>query len=285
MKISRVDTTIPKEDVPLEAAVLREILGADRRLPLVTITRELAGGLDVTPGRIRGAIRKLIEKGRLAYFQELGSTLIGPTLCGTVQLTEGVQIKPPNVKTKPPRKGIQITLQPGAAFGDGRHPTTRIALRLLEQRFAESQWVNGHDTEPRNGLDIGTGSGILAIALARYVLVRILAIDLDPCARAEARTNIQLNNMTSRITVADTPIDRVKDRFSFILANLRYPTLKTMVASIYDRSLPEGLVICSGLLTDETVPLIDIYETSGFKVVDTVSEGRWAGAAFRRKVF
>lgn len=272
---------IPKDETSLETAVHQVILESDRRMPLVMMTRELAHRLGVTPGRIRRIIRKLIEKGRLAYFQELGSTWVGPAFYGVVQLTSYVQIKPPYVKAKPPGEGIQITLLPGAAFGDGRHPTTRIALRLLEKNIAVSRWENGYDAKLGGGLDIGTGSGILAIALARYVPVPILAVDLDPCARVEAGTNVRLNNMASQITVADTPVDKIKDRFSFILANLRYPTLKSMAVSIYDRSLPKGVMICSGLLADETTSLIDTYESTGFRVIDTISEGRWAGAAFR----
>lgn len=272
-----------KNRFDLEAQIYRAVMEARRRRPLIELERELASRFSVTPKMTRRILRGLVSAGRLAYVHEHGATLLGPAFSGPVRLTDRFVVVPPNV-TPPAADGDHtIVLDPGAAFGDGSHATTRIALRLLE-RFPAVVEMAPPFPKTGIGLDIGTGSGILAIALAKQVptLRSVLALDIDACARSQARANLRLNQLAHRISVSDRSLDAVEDPVAVALANLRFPTLKAMAGSLAESLLPGGWALCSGLLEVERDTLIRRFATSGLTPVAVETEGRWAGAAFRR---
>ncbi|MGD9016015.1 MAG: 50S ribosomal protein L11 methyltransferase, partial [Desulfobacterales bacterium] len=132
------------------------------------------------------------------------------------------------------------------------------------------------------GIDIGTGSGVLAIALAAWEAIPVTAIDTDPCAVAEATANVRLNNLNHLIAVSNTPLETVTGPFSVLLANLRYPTLHRMLPRLSSMTAPDGCCIFSGVLVEEIDSLIVDGKNSGLYALSVIKEGRWAGAAFCR---
>lgn len=184
----------PGKEKALADAVYRLITRDDRRRPLIEVERELAGKLGTTISAIRGCIRGEVASGRLAYCQELGATLVGKAYCFPIHLTNRILLVPPNIRKPSNPNAIQIILQSGAAFGDGRHPSTRTALFLLD-RLASQPKPNEAIGNSGFSADIGTGSGILAIAAALLFPVSVMAIDNDPCARSEAKSNVALNGL------------------------------------------------------------------------------------------
>ncbi len=118
-----------------------------------------------------------------------------------VKLTDRLVIRPPWEEYAAQAGETVITIYPGMAFGTGRHSSTLLCLQALEQ-----VWDQGlpHSANPWQVLDVGTGTGILALAAARLG-AEVVAIDLDPEAVAAALENVRLNNLIDRVMVEDTP--------------------------------------------------------------------------------
>jgi ribosomal protein L11 methyltransferase len=189
-------------------------------------------------------------------------------------------IKPPDTKYRPESDEVVINIQPGVSFGSGEHPTTRLALRSLEHVLFDSEFYRGQKDLP--ALDIGTGSGVLAIAAAKLGVKRVVGVDVDSCARVEAQQNVQLNNLERRLEIHAQQVETIDQKFGLITANLRYPTLKRLSPCIAQLSEIGGACIVSGLKTDEESDLVRVYSQSRLKCVWKAYEKDWVGLVFER---
>ena len=115
-------------------------------------------------------------------------------------------------------------------------------------------------------LDIGTGSGVLLIAALKLGIGRGVGVDTDPGARFEARQNVRLNRLVTRIRISDTPADEIKQtgRYFIVIANLRSPTLVRLAASICELTQPSGRLVLSGLRAEEMADLRNAYRSHRF---------------------
>ncbi len=171
-----------------------------------------------------------------------------------------------------------ITIYPGMAFGTGRHPSTLLCLRALEEVWerplppADRLW---------QVLDVGTGTGILALAAARLG-AGVLAIDIDPEAVAAALENVRLNNLLDRILVEETPLAHLRQKFALILANITTPDLLHLVEALTGRLLSEGVLIISGFLEEDAPVLETRYLAQGLQKVGYLTEEDWGALIFRR---
>ena len=130
-------------------------------------------------------------------------------------------------------------------------------------------------------MDIGTGSGILAIAAAGLGAARVLALDIDACARSEARHNIRLNPKAARVVeVADHPLESIEEHFDLVMANLRLPTLVGLVEWLHCHLNPLGCVVVSGCREEEWGSLVDVYRENGWHPLWRDAKGGWAGGVF-----
>jgi ribosomal protein L11 methyltransferase len=138
------------------------------------------------------------------------------------------------------------------------------------------------DVHVDNGcaLDIGTGSGILAIAAVLIGIKRAVGIDIDSCARAEAKKNIQLNSLEHRIRILDTRVEDIKEAHALITANLRFPTLKQLCPHMAGIMQKNGAVVVSGIKSEEVEDLLDIYGQNGLQCTWRAEEKEWAGLVF-----
>jgi ribosomal protein L11 methyltransferase len=147
----------------------------------------------------------------------------------------------PDAFRQPPR--WHLSIDPGMAFGTGGHPTTQLCLEALLTIFSQPS-----ASAPTQVLDLGCGSGILAIAAAKLGARHVLAVDIDPMALQTTRHNADINGVGSQLTVADarTPIP---NSFDLVLANILAQPLKLLAPMILGAVASHGGLVLSGLLT------------------------------------
>lgn len=157
-----------------------------------------------------------------------------------------------------------IRLTPGMAFGTGTHATTKSCLILLEKRIG--------DEERGRLLDIGTGSGILAIAGAKLGAIGVTAVEVDPVALAVARENARINGVASKIVFRETLPSR--SRYRWVVANVTAPVLIAFSEAVTDRVGPGGTLILSGILASEWRGVFLRYRER-FTLVRRIQRGEW----------
>ncbi|HKF29545.1 MAG TPA: 50S ribosomal protein L11 methyltransferase [Candidatus Binataceae bacterium] len=160
---------------------------------------------------------------------------------------------------------ITITIAPGFGFGTGRHPSTAGALRAIEKLFARRSYGNA--------LDVGTGSGVLAFAMAS-LNARVTAIDIDQQALENARQNAKLNATAAGIRFSAKPPAGVAGRFDLITANILSTVLIGMASLLTRRLKPKGRLILSGILTSEVRQVLSAYR--GLRTVAITRSRGWA---------
>lgn len=179
---------------------------------------------------------------------------------------------PPWDSVAPPGRRA-IVIDPGMAFGTGQHASTRGCLKLLD-------WAVGTHTV-RRALDLGTGSGVLAIALAKLDVATVWAVDTDPQALAVARLNAARNGVQERIEFGAS-LDEFPGSADLIVANLFAVMLTGLAERLCALTNPCGIVICSGLLADEEQGVRNAYEGAGLATRSHEEEDGWVTLAFQR---
>jgi ribosomal protein L11 methyltransferase len=195
-----------------------------------------------------------------------------------LKVTDRLVIRPPWEEYAAQPGETVITIYPGMAFGTGRHASTLLCLRALEQVWEARPPGAG---SPWQVLDVGTGTGILALTAARYG-AEVLAIDLDPEAVAAALENVRLNNLIDRVWVEETPLNSLRQQFGLILANITAPDLLQLADSLTARLLSDGVLIISGFLAEDAVRLADRYQGLGLRQTGLLTQEDWGALIFRR---
>jgi ribosomal protein L11 methyltransferase len=195
-----------------------------------------------------------------------------------LKVTDRLVIRPPWEEYAAQPGETVITIYPGMAFGTGRHASTLLCLRALEQVWEARPPGAGN---PWQVLDVGTGTGILALAAARYG-AEVLAIDLDPEAVAAALENVRLNNLIDRVWVEETPLPSLRQQFGLILANITAPDLLQLADSLTARLLSDGVLILSGFLTEDASRLEDRYQGLGLHKTGFLTHEDWGALILRR---
>jgi ribosomal protein L11 methyltransferase len=196
-----------------------------------------------------------------------------------LKVTPRLVIRPPWEDYHAAGHEVVITIYPGMAFGTGRHPTTVLCLKALEEVMAGQRLPEGESAW--QVLDVGTGTGILALAAARLG-ARVLAIDVDPEAVAAALENVRLNALENYILVEDTPLAKLRQRFPLILANLTALDLRQYADALVGRLASGGALIASGFLTEDLPAILDRFTGSGLHQAGLFSEEDWVALIMRR---
>ncbi|HSW82462.1 MAG TPA: 50S ribosomal protein L11 methyltransferase [Usitatibacter sp.] len=170
---------------------------------------------------------------------------------------------------EPPRPGdVNIALDPGAAFGTGSHPTTRMCLAWLEENVRAGDSV----------LDYGCGSGILAIAALKLGAARATGVDVDPLALEAARYNSSRNGVDLVVRDAQRSIDGA---FAITVANILANPLRMLAPVICSHTLTAGRIALSGILDDQADQVAQAY--AQWAALERVArEGPWVLLAGRR---
>jgi ribosomal protein L11 methyltransferase len=177
---------------------------------------------------------------------------------------------------------IILEIDPGMAFGTGTHPTSRLCLETLERIYFREAPFNSAVTLPHNDfLDVGTGSGILAIAVAKFGAERIVALDIDPKAVTVAEENLVLNHVRDMVTVGTTPLREITGVFAVIAANILAEDLVRMGKDLVARLRNGGFLVLSGILTDKETIVFAGFADFPLTLVETTREGEWSCITYR----
>jgi ribosomal protein L11 methyltransferase len=172
-----------------------------------------------------------------------------------------------------------ILIEAGLAFGTGHHATTRACLIAI-QEVAKSRPI-------RSALDVGTGSGVLAIAIAQRGAT-VLATDIDPVALRIARDNVRLNRVSARVLVRPMPrASLLPGRqgargYDLVVANILLEPLLKLAPAIARQTAPNGSVILSGLLPDQRRPIVTAYRAAGLGLRRWFIHDGWLAVVFHR---
>ncbi|MFO7666501.1 MAG: 50S ribosomal protein L11 methyltransferase [Desulfobacterales bacterium] len=229
---------------------------------------------------LKKAVDDLVAKGELTYTYRHGCSFIEKSFAKPVRVSERIVLVPYGMRFLGNPGDVVIKMRHGISFGSGDHPTTRLALRGIEKLFQETgQLINRSDSSV---LDIGTGSGVLAIACLLFGVKRAMGIDTDSCARKESRENAEINGLGNRIEISDMPAEKIEGKFSIITANLRYPTLINLYPVMIGLTGTDSMLVFSGVKVSEANELRSFYSKERFRCLSEEKEKNWAGFVFRR---
>lgn len=173
---------------------------------------------------------------------------------------------------------LVIRIDPGMAFGTGGHETTRLCLEMLESTMEQFDEISAPTL-----LDLGTGSGILAMAASLLGARRILALDIDSDAVDVARENIVLNNLADSIEFGTTPLESVVECFDIILANILAEELVRLAPYLASRLNSGGTLILSGILTEKEQLVRSGFDAQSVTYNRTLNDGEWIAMLYRKR--
>lgn len=162
---------------------------------------------------------------------------------------------------------VVIDLDPGMAFGTGLHPTTRLCLELIDD-FARRVPLG-------RCLDVGCGSGILAIAAVKLGATRVLGVDIDPIAIEATLANARHNRVGKRIRAREGSIPTDERPFDTVLANLIAALHVQHASNLFDELVPGGTLLASGIFADREAEVRAAFEAAGFRPGPRRREGDW----------
>jgi len=192
----------------------------------------------------------------------------------TLRIGERIVIAPSWEEPEVQPGDVVIKLDPGMAFGTGTHPSTQLALRLLERYIRPGIEM----------LDVGTGSGILAIAAVKLGAARVLATDIDPEAVHTAQDNINLNGVSDAISVQVGSVAET-GQFPLVLANILADVLAELLLheDLAARVADDGILILSGIIKQRRDVVDLALRAAGLMVVDVVEDGDWIALAAHKQ--
>lgn len=169
---------------------------------------------------------------------------------------------------------LAIRLDPGQAFGTGHHETTRLCLKALDELARPGITM----------LDVGTGSGVLAIGAALLGVPRIVAVDIDPIAAEVARRNCDANGVGGAVDIsAGTLRTDHLGRYELVLSNISTPANTALASTFGVVVKPAGDLVLSGILTVDSPAVIAAMEAEGFEHLSTSDERDWCCIHLRRR--
>lgn len=198
-----------------------------------------------------------------------------------IAVTERLTIKPTWEVYEPSREGeLIIELDPGMAFGTGTHATTALCLKALDGAISGGEQV----------IDVGTGSGILAIGAIKLGADKVLAVDLDPVAVASAKVNAELNGLQDVIEARESDLlgvlndgdigsgdadNRVKPPVDIVVANILAEIILLFLGDVMDVLKPGGIYICSGIYKNKELAVEAGLLAAGFEIIDKLRQEEW----------
>ncbi|MGO1370021.1 50S ribosomal protein L11 methyltransferase [Senegalia sp. (in: firmicutes)] len=183
------------------------------------------------------------------------------------KIGEKIVIKPSWEEYEKKEEEIIIEMDPGMAFGTGTHETTMMCVRQLEKHIHQFDTV----------FDIGTGTGVLAIASAKLGAVNTIAIDLDQDAVSVAKQNVVKNGVSNTVQVKyGNLLDIIDGKANVIVANIVADIIKILSEDIKRFLEDDGVFISSGIILDKVDDVRKSLEENGLKVIDEINLGEWA---------
>ena len=190
------------------------------------------------------------------------------------RITDRIVVKPTWEPFEAREGDIVIEIDPGMAFGTGTHPTTRGCLRLIEEVVSKTK--GGIETM----LDVGTGSGILAIAATMLGVQRTIAIDVDRSAIRVAEENVALNRVGPQVSVSRIKVDGMRAMFDLVVANIIAEELVRLSRDLNDRVLPGGSLILSGIIVEKADMVKGAFKELSLE--KELTEAEWVSLLYKK---
>lgn len=183
-------------------------------------------------------------------------------------------VKPTWEEWTPINNEVVINLDPGMAFGTGSHETTRLCLQAIADLYDQKT--------PKNLLDVGTGSGILAMAAAGLGADQVLANDIDDDSCRVARDNIAQNGLDSLITVTVEPLEDLTGSFEVVIANILAEENVRLAPHLLARLATDGTLLLSGILREKEIFVCEGFQGLGLSAPNVTYDGDWCCLQFQR---
>lgn len=190
-----------------------------------------------------------------------------------VEVKDKVLIRAPFHEARPNYKGLEVIIQPKMSFGTGHHATTRLMVEMLL----------GSAVEGKRILDMGSGTGVLAIVAAKLGAESVLAVEIDDMAEESVRENIELNNVAERIVSVCGDAKAIEgEKFDIVLANINRNVLLADMKAYAATLSKEGELIISGFLEEDIAILERQAKKLGFKKVMQLRCDEWRAVRFTK---
>lgn len=186
----------------------------------------------------------------------------------SLRLTDRIAVGPPWDEPETPDEGVALTIEPGMAFGTGMHATTRLAAQLLDERLSESPSID-------SVLDVGCGSGILAVAASRLGAATVRGVDVSRDAVEAARENARANRAAD-VEFSTRPVADIEESYDLVVANIVSSILGELSESLFDAVADDGEVVVSGIRREES--FLDDFVPAGWRVGDRRTGDEWTAA-------
>lgn len=182
-----------------------------------------------------------------------------------IEVGEKLLIRPSWYESYDPKGRTVLNLDPGVAFGTGTHETTRLCLEAMEKYLKESDEV----------LDVGCGSGILAVGALLLGAKRAVGVDIDEMAVKTARENAELNGVSDKIEIIHGNLtDKISGKYNLVLANIVADAIMLLSEDIREYMADDAVYIMSGIIDTRVDEVLAALESS-FEVIDKLCENGW----------
>lgn len=192
-----------------------------------------------------------------------------------IRIGKNIVIRPEWEEYSPLANDVVVTLDPGPAFGTGSHETTRLCLTLMEKYMPQGARL----------LDIGTGSGILAVAGVLLGAQSADGVDIDENAVRAAESNSALNRTTDKTRfIAGNLTDKIDGRFEFVTANIVADIIISLLENLEDFMQPGARAVLSGIIDIREPDVLTALEKFGFRPVEFLRENGWTAVLIEQKI-
>lgn len=257
------------EEQDLSKLMMQRVLEAEAAWTPAALLKEMARESGASRRVLQNVLASLVESGDLAYLIRHGRTCVQRGWQKPLMVGKKTQLLVPGVAPLPER--VAVILLPGASFGGGDHPTTRLCIEGIEKMARPGGRM----------LDVGTGTGVLAIAAVRHGMAEALGVDNDPLAIHESRENVRRNGLEEKIRMEATwPPE---SHWDLVAANLRPPTLMTLTETLVNCLAPGGGLVLSGMREEEMALLAHRY-AAFLMEKERRRERGWGSLVFQKPV-
>ncbi|MEK7264355.1 MAG: 50S ribosomal protein L11 methyltransferase [Bacteroidota bacterium] len=180
--------------------------------------------------------------------------------------TEKILVRPSWKEIENSDGKIIITIDPKMSFGTGHHETTRLMLQLMEKYVKPNDFV----------LDLGTGTGILAIAAIKLGATKCVAVDNDEWSIENTKENVVVNNVENAIDVFLGTLETVsQNNFDVLLANIQSSIILPILPLMISKIKPNGIILLSGLLKEEREKILSSLSENSLHIIEEIGENEW----------
>ncbi len=194
-------------------------------------------------------------------------------------------IYPPWESKSPHTEDLSIMINPGMAFGTGSHATTKLCLKSFSHWYAEHK-INS-PTQPFHVLDVGTGTGVLAIASKLKGASTVVGTDIDPDSILAAQENAKANDAELFVTLGSVKeVDSIKPApktFDIVFANILLPVISELFSQLVKKVSPQGALIVSGIIVEQENDVLALAQKHSFFLHERNEEGDWLALVLKPK--